>query len=191
MKVISARKKYKFTSLLFKTVYRKKSCFWRASYLKKKNYFKKMGDNVFFGCPIPVDPFLISIGNNVIIAANVQFVTHDIFYHMFNNCPEYYNKNKKFYPYFSPIIIEDNVCIGGFSKIMPGVIIHRNSIVAGGSVVTKDVPEGVIVGGNPAKIIGKTIDLVNKRRKCGSVLTIESDVEELKNMFFEIDDYEK
>ena len=183
MKVIAARKKYKIVSLMFKTIYRKKSCFWKAAYLKKKNFFKKMGDNVFFGCHIPADPFLISIGNNVIIATQVQFVTHDVFYHMFNNCSEY-NKEKKFYPHFEPIVIEDNVCIGGFCKIMPGVVIHKNSIIAGGSVVTKDVPEGVIVGGNPAKIIGKTIDLVNKRKGENLTFTINSDVEELKKNFF-------
>lgn len=47
--------------------------------------------------------------------------------------------------------------------ITPNTVIGSNSIVAAGSVVTKDVPEGVIVGGNPAKIIGKVEDLINKR----------------------------
>jgi serine acetyltransferase len=37
---------------------------------------------------------------------------------------------------------------------MPGVIIENNVVVAAGSIVTKSVPSGVIIGGNPAKIIG-------------------------------------
>ena len=112
------------------------------------------------GGGVPSDPYLISIGNNVIIAVCVEFVTHDIFYHALNQS---YGHMGKFYPYFDTITIEDNVCIGGFSKIMPGVTIGERAIVAGGSVVTKDVPPGVIVGGNPAKIIGSVEELAKRR----------------------------
>lgn len=52
-----------------------------------------------------------------------------------------------------PIIVEDNVWIGGNATILPGVTIGKNSIVAAGSVVTKDVLPNTIVGGNPAKLI--------------------------------------
>jgi maltose O-acetyltransferase len=52
-----------------------------------------------------------------------------------------------------PIQVGDDVWIGMRAMIMPGVTIGSHAIVAGGSVVTKDVPEWAIVGGNPAKII--------------------------------------
>lgn len=52
-----------------------------------------------------------------------------------------------------PITIEDNVWIGGSAVILPGITIGENSIVAAGSVVTKNVPANIIVGGNPAKIL--------------------------------------
>lgn len=54
-----------------------------------------------------------------------------------------------------PIIIKEKVWNGEGAKIMPGVTIGENAIVAGGSVVTKDVPANTIVGSNPAKIIRK------------------------------------
>lgn len=54
-----------------------------------------------------------------------------------------------------PVTIGDYCFVGPRSIIMPGVDIGRGAIVAGGAVVTKDVPEGAIVGGVPAKIIGE------------------------------------
>lgn len=51
------------------------------------------------------------------------------------------------------IRIEDNVWVGAGAIILPGVTIHKNSIVGAGSVVTKDVPKNVVVAGNPARVI--------------------------------------
>ncbi|MGQ0441803.1 maltose O-acetyltransferase, partial [Bacillus sp. B-TM1] len=50
------------------------------------------------------------------------------------------------------------VWVGGGAIINPGVSIGDNAVIASGAVVTKDVPNNVVVGGNPAKVI-KTIDL--------------------------------
>ncbi len=52
-----------------------------------------------------------------------------------------------------PIRIKKNVWIGARATILPGITIGENSVVAGGSVVTKDVEPNVIVGGNPARVI--------------------------------------
>ncbi|WP_321470567.1 DapH/DapD/GlmU-related protein [Halarcobacter sp.] len=51
------------------------------------------------------------------------------------------------------VYIEENVFIGSNVKILKGVRIGKNSVIANGSIVTKSIPENVIAGGNPAKII--------------------------------------
>lgn len=61
------------------------------------------------------------------------------------------DRNKR--GYAIPIHIGNDVWIGGSSVILPGVTIGDNSVVAAGSVVTKDVPANVIVAGNPARKI--------------------------------------
>ncbi|GAY76875.1 maltose O-acetyltransferase [Sporolactobacillus inulinus] len=56
-----------------------------------------------------------------------------------------------------PVTIGNNVWIGGRAVINPGVTIGSNVVIGSGSVVTKDVPDNVVIGGNPARII-KTIE---------------------------------
>jgi acetyltransferase-like isoleucine patch superfamily enzyme len=51
------------------------------------------------------------------------------------------------------VLIKRNAWIGAGATILPGITIGENSVVAAGSVVTKDVPDNVVVGGVPANII--------------------------------------
>ena len=53
----------------------------------------------------------------------------------------------------APIVLGRNVWVGSNSTILAGVTIGDNAVVAAGAVVTKDVPDNVIVGGVPAKVI--------------------------------------
>jgi len=55
--------------------------------------------------------------------------------------------------YGKPVTIGNNVWIGGRAIINPGVHIGNNVIIASGAVITKDVPDNAVVGGNPAKVI--------------------------------------
>ena len=54
-----------------------------------------------------------------------------------------------------PIIIGNNVWLGGHVTVLPGVRIGDNTIVGAGSVVTKSLPANVIAVGNPARVIKK------------------------------------
>ena len=66
---------------------------------------------------------------------------------------------------FGKVVIGNWVYIGSGSQIMPGVTIEDNVLVAAGSIVTKSIPSGSIVAGNPAKIIGRTSDYIYRNLK--------------------------
>lgn len=136
----------------------------RANYLKKKNIFGLCGDNCYwYPRVLPAEPDMIFLHNNVNIATSVYFCDHDVMNHMFNNMTEAVETYGSFSYVKRKIEIYDNVFIGAHSIIMGGVTIGPNAIVAAGSVVTKDVPKGTIVGGNPAKVIGRFDDYMKKR----------------------------
>jgi len=69
--------------------------------------------------------------------------------------------NEKYRP-VAPIIIEDNVYIGGNCTIYPGIRIGHHSIVAPNSAVTKDIPPYSMFGGVPAKFIKSTYEMIDK-----------------------------
>lgn len=72
-------------------------------------------------------------------------------------------KGQKFYLMVGYITVEDNVMIGANAIILYDLVIGHDALVAAGAVVTKDVPPYAIVGGNPAKVIGDTRELLKKR----------------------------
>lgn len=152
-------------NVLLNTIYILKGGYWRAEYLRKNNVFHSFGEKGYYHPrKFPTDAFLVDIGNNVCIAAGVEFITHDVFSIMFTNMSGGgYNGT------FAPIKIGDNVCIGKNAMIMPGVRVGNECVIAAGAIVTKDVPSGTIVGGNPAKVIGKTEELMAKRKNQPSV----------------------
>lgn len=110
-----------------------------------------VGENFFanFDCTI-LDVCEVRIGDNCMIAPKVGIYTAT---HPLNPFERISGLELG-----KPITIGDNVWIGGSAVINPGVKIGNNVVVASGAVVTKDVPDNVVVGGNPAKII-KHIEL--------------------------------
>lgn len=143
----------------------------RAKYLKKKKILKGIGDNCLFQSRIfPMDPELLLIHDNVTIAANVTFCTHDAIRHVLM-----YKYKKEFSKNVGCIEIMNNVFIGSGSIILPNVRIGENVVVAAGSVVTKDIPANSVVGGNPAKKIGEFNNLVQKREKASVCKNISND----------------
>jgi acetyltransferase-like isoleucine patch superfamily enzyme len=126
------------------------------------NYFRKKGIKIGIGTKLysnimTPEPYLITLGKNVTISNDVQFITHD-------------NSVSKILPdytdVFGKIIIGDNCFIGAKSIILYGCELTDNIIVAAGSVVTKSFNEkNIIIAGNPAKKISKWDDFRNKMKE--------------------------
>jgi acetyltransferase-like isoleucine patch superfamily enzyme len=92
----------------------------------------------------------IIIGDRVIIGANSTIIDTD--FHPLQG------DNRRTHPQeaaTAPVIIEDDVFIGMNCLILKGITLGKGCVVGAGSVVTRDVPPEMIVGGNPAKVIGK------------------------------------
>lgn len=114
-------------------------------------YNTHVGENFFanFDCTI-LDVCKVKIGDNCMFGPSVHIYTATHPLH-----PVERNSGKEF---AKPVTIGNNVWIGGHATINPGVTIGNNAVIASGAVVTKDVPDNVVVGGNPAKVI-KEIEL--------------------------------
>ncbi len=105
-----------------------------------------VGENFYanFDCII-LDVCLVTIGNNCAMAPGVHIytATHPI------DAQERIAGAE----YGKPVTIGDNVWIGGRAVINPGITIGNNVVIASGSIVTKNIPDNVVVAGNPAQII--------------------------------------
>ena len=105
-----------------------------------------LGDNFYSNHNLVIlDCAEVIFGDNVYIGPNCGFYTasHPLDYKIRNTGLEY----------AKPIKVGSNVWIGGNVCVMPGVTIGDNVVIGGGSVVTKDIPSGVVAVGNPCKPI--------------------------------------
>lgn len=135
---------------------------------------KKIGVSCGAGCrfldnPFAIfgsEPYLIKTGNNVELTNGTRIVTHDGGLWVLRNHDNWF-KNSDF---FAPVKIGDNVFVGINSIIMPGVTIGNDVIIGAGSVVTKDIPDGTVACGVPARVV-KTLEEYKERKKTSIVNT--------------------
>lgn len=133
--------------------------YYRKRFWNPEKYARFIGVKIGTGCKIATlnfgsEPYLITIGNNVQITSDVKFSTHGAAW--------VFRKKYPNFDVFGKITVGDNVYIGNNVMIMPGVSIGNNVIIGAGAIVTKSVPDNLIIGGNPAKIIGNIDDLEQK-----------------------------
>ena len=120
------------------------------------------GENIFIGNNVVigmnctfVDNQEIRIGNQVMIASNVQIYTasHPVLPKE-RLVPDWKERETTFFrTYARPVVIRDNAWIGGGCIILPGVTVGENSVVGAGSVVNRDVPDNCVAAGNPCRVI--------------------------------------
>lgn len=123
------------------------------------------GKNIHIGTNVSVnmnctfvDCNRIDIGNNVLIASNVQIYTATHPVELSDRLTPDWDPNSGEYfcrTYALPVKIGNGCWIGGGAIILPGVTIGDGTVIGAGSVVTKDIPADCVAVGNPCKVIRK------------------------------------
>lgn len=110
-----------------------------------------VGENFFANFNLTIlDEAEVRIGDNAFIGPNVSIYTA---------CHPLDAKSRDTgVEWAEPVTIGNSVWIGGGTTIVPGVTIGDNVVIGAGSVVTRDVPDSVVVAGNPARIIRRLSD---------------------------------
>lgn len=107
----------------------------------------KIGKNVWIGLGAIIGnhPFLVKIGNNVIISPGAKILSHDTSFTVTGGRD-----------LAGEVIIGNDVQIGENTIVLPGVKVGNRVIIGAGAVVNKDIPDGNIAAGVPARIIRTT-----------------------------------
>lgn len=137
-----------------------KYIYWRF-FASPETYARHIGVNLGVNNTIgknhwSSEPYLITVGSNCGLT-NCRIFTH-------GGARVVRNKYPKF-DIFGKVTIGDNVYIGTNALIMPGVNIGNNVLVGAGSVVTKSIPDNMVVAGNPARVICTVHEYYERNKK--------------------------
>ena len=137
------------TELIRQIVGKTQKKFWiEQPFYCDYGYNIELGENFYSNHNLVIlDCAMVKFGDNVFIGPNCGFYTAE---HPLD--AETRNKGLEF---AKPIIVGNNVWIGGGVHIVSGVTIGNNVVIAAGAVVTKDIPDNCVVAGVPAKVIKK------------------------------------
>lgn len=152
-----------------------------------QKYAETLGVKFGKGCWVaskefPYEGYLIEIGDYVRIAAHASFYTHG------SIVPLRVLYNDPNLDQFGKVKVGSFSSIGSYAMIMPGVTIGERCIVAGGAVVTKSVPDGCMVAGNPAKFIGYTEDFYKKVKENNDLACKNMGIEEKREYLLSVSD---
>ncbi|KFF12384.1 sugar O-acetyltransferase [Chryseobacterium soli] len=109
-------------------------------------YNIEVGENFYANHNLVIlDCATVKFGDNVFIGPNCSFYTA--------GHPLDAKQRNEGLEYARPITVGDNVWLGGNVVVLPGVSIGSNTVIGAGSIVTKDIPDGVVAIGNPCKVV--------------------------------------
>jgi maltose O-acetyltransferase len=125
------------------------------------HFFCDYGSNIYLGekfyanhnCII-LDEAKVTIGNRVMLGPQVQIYTTN---HALDA-----DERTKGTQYCAPVVIEDDCWIGGGVIILPGVHIGKSAVIGAGSLVNRDIPDGVVAVGNPVRILRDISSTIKK-----------------------------
>ncbi len=128
-------------------------------------YFRRQGFEIGAGCRLIAprygmfgsEPTLVTIGHGVVISVDVLFITHD-------GGVLVLREEVGPVDVFGRISVQDGAFVGARAVLLPGVTIGRRSVVGAGAVVTRSVPDGVVVAGSPARVVSSLEDYRDRLR---------------------------
>ncbi len=139
---------------------------WHFSYIGNNT---DIGDNVSIGSLVHID-YNVKIGDNTRIEGSVYIpplttIGKNVF---IGPCVTFTNDPYPMSPKMTGVIVEDGAIIGGRAVFKAGISVGKNSVVAMGAVVTKNVPPNVVVMGHPATIRYSRDEYDIKKKKWNS-----------------------
>lgn len=139
---------------------------WHFSYIGNNS---EIGDNVSIGSLVHID-YNVKIGDNTRIEGSAYIpplttIGKNVF---IGPCVAFTNDPYPMSPKMTGVVVEDGVIIGGRAVFKAGVTIGKNSVIAMGAVVTKDVPPNVVVMGHPATVRYSREEYDLKKKKWNS-----------------------
>jgi acetyltransferase-like isoleucine patch superfamily enzyme len=139
---------------------------WHFSYIGNNS---EIGDNVSIGSLVHID-YNVKIGDNTRIEGSVYIpplttIGKNVF---IGPCTAFTNDPYPMSPKMTAVVVEDGAIIGGRAVFKAGVTVGKNSVIAMGAVVTKDVPPNVVVMGHPATIRYSREEYDLKKKKWNS-----------------------
>ena len=123
---------------------------WHFSYIGNNS---EIGDNVSIGSLVHID-YNVKIGANTRIEGSVYIpplttIGKNVF---IGPCATFTNDPYPMSPKMTGVVVEDGAIVGGRAVFKAGITVGKNSVIAMGAVVTKDVPPNVVVMGHPATV---------------------------------------
>lgn len=145
----------------------------------------RIGNGTMLNCGVEAfgtEPYLITVGEKCLFAADIHLITHDGGVTMLNFL-DYFGEQHM--DSIAPITIGDKVYIGTGAYVMPGVTIGNNVIIGAGAIVTKDIPDNVVAVGVPAKPIESIDDYCRHLQEKGKLFPTVGMPYEQKRAYFE------